>query len=237
MNADYGSYLLKIIMRISMKAKVILISHPKGGVGKSTVSMVLSAALAKRGFHTLLVDCDPQSSASSWAACAGDDTPFPAAVINLASFGAKIHREIQRQSDKYDFILIDTPPALESVVPQAALIFSDICLTPLPLAPLDLWAFMSFKRMIHISQEINPNLKAVILPNKVERTSLSKAILRQLENIGIPVMSSRLSNRIAFQEAIIAGVSVADLGRNAKPAADEVLALTDEVLALLGDAQ
>jgi len=98
---------------------------------------------------------------------------------------------------------------------------------------MDLWSFISFKKLIQASQVVNPNLKARILPNKVERTSLSKSILQQLDGFGIPVMSSRLANRIAFQEAVVAGATVSDLGRSAKPAADEVHAMTDEVLALL----
>lgn len=220
-----------------MSAKIILLAHPKGGVGKSTTSICLGGALAKRGFRTMVADCDPQASSTSWAACAREGTPFPAAVINLASFGGKIHREIQRQVDNYDYILLDTPPALESVAPQAALIFADLCIIPLPLAPVDVWAFISFQKLIQASQIVNPNLKARILPNKVERTSLSKSILRQLDDFGIPVMSSRLGNRIAFQEAVVAGATVADLGRSAKAAADEVCAMTDEVLALLGEEQ
>ena len=38
----------------------------KGGTAKSTSAMFLAAALARRG-RTLLVDCDPQGSALTWA--------------------------------------------------------------------------------------------------------------------------------------------------------------------------
>ena len=40
------------------KAKIILVTSCKGGVGKSTVSANLGMALAKKGHRTLLVDCD-----------------------------------------------------------------------------------------------------------------------------------------------------------------------------------
>ena len=38
----------------------------KGGVGKTTLSGNVAAALARRGSRTVLVDCDPQGSATSW---------------------------------------------------------------------------------------------------------------------------------------------------------------------------
>jgi len=45
--------------------KVIAISNQKGGVGKTTSSVNLSAALARQGKRILLVDLDPQANATS----------------------------------------------------------------------------------------------------------------------------------------------------------------------------
>ena len=38
--------------------KVIAITSGKGGTGKSTICVSLGAALVKRGYRVLLIDCD-----------------------------------------------------------------------------------------------------------------------------------------------------------------------------------
>ena len=58
---------------------IISILNQKGGVGKTTLSLSLAAALAGRKMRVLLVDADPQGSGVlDWVAVRKEDAPFVA---------------------------------------------------------------------------------------------------------------------------------------------------------------
>jgi chromosome partitioning protein len=55
--------------------KTILIANPKGGCGKTTLSVNIAGYLANRGKRVALLDMDRQQSAALWLATRPDDLP------------------------------------------------------------------------------------------------------------------------------------------------------------------
>lgn len=217
-----------------MTAKIITICNQKGGSGKTTVSMQLAGSLAHRGYKVLVVDADPQGTATRWAASAEDDTPFPASVVGLSAASTKVHREVKKFVGDYEFILIDCPPAADSPVPQSALLIADLALVPVIPSPLDLWASVGIRKVIESVMGINETLIARLVVNQCQpNTNLAKEVMEVLPEFGIELSRVQLRQRTVYRQSAVFGQTVHNFGRDAAPAITEVNALTDEVLELL----
>jgi chromosome partitioning protein len=215
-------------------AKIIAVVNQKGGTGKTTVSMNLAGALARRGRRVCVIDADPQGTATRWAASAPDADPFPASVLGLSAAGGKVHREVRKIVGDYDFVLIDCPPAADSPVPQSALLVADLCLIPVIPSPPDLWATIGIRTVVENASDINEALKARLLVNQLQsNVGIARDAMEILPEFGIEVCKARLHHRAAYKQAALDGQSVHKGGSRAKLAVEEVEALTAEVLKLL----
>jgi chromosome partitioning protein len=217
-----------------MAARVIAVVNQKGGAGKTTVSMNLAGSFAHRSGKVLVVDADPQGTATRWAASASDDRLFPASVIGLSAANTKVHREVKKFVADYDWIIIDCPPAADSPVPQSALLIADLALVPLIPSPLDMWAAVGIREVIYNVSAINETLKARLVLNQYQgNTSLAKEALDILSQFGIELCQSRIASRQVYRQSAVFGCAVHGFGAKGKEAIDEIECLTDELLKVL----
>jgi chromosome partitioning protein len=216
-----------------MSAKIISVCNQKGGCGKTTLTMAMAGSFASRRLRVLVVDGDPQGSASSWSANASEEAPFPATVVNLARAGKNLPGEVRKMVGDYDVVLIDCPPAVDSPVPQAALLISDLAVIPLIPSPPDVAAAAPFIRLVEQVRLINTSLNALIVPNMVlKQTKLARGYLEHFQDLTLPIAKVQLGLRDSHRKACALGACVHELGD--KDAIAELDGLVNEVFASFG---
>lgn len=82
-------------------ARVIVITSQKGGVSKTTTSSTLADGLQMKGYKSLLIDLDPQGSASL---ISGVDTHKPQTIYEAITKQATAQQAIQVRNERADVL-------------------------------------------------------------------------------------------------------------------------------------
>ena len=95
---------------------IIAVIGQKGGTGKTTLSTNLAVAAELHGHSTLLLDLDPQTSASTWGDLRESDAPaiIPAPATRVNDLLAKA------EGHGADFAIMDTPPNADGSILEVA---------------------------------------------------------------------------------------------------------------------
>jgi chromosome partitioning protein len=93
--------------------KIITLINAKGGCGKSTLAMNLSAALAGRGHRTLLIDMDPQAQLTQWLG-AGDGLTNAGTLVAAMMGQAKLP-EILKTTANPELLFVGSAIGLEDL--------------------------------------------------------------------------------------------------------------------------
>ena len=203
---------------------IIAVLNPKGGCGKTTVSTNVARCLHDRGHKTLLVDSDPQGSASDWHA-AREDNPLPF----LAYGRPENFKALPGIAAPYDLVLIDGAAKLEGMI-AAALNVVDGVLIPVQPSPYDIWATADLVELIKARREVTEGRPraAFLVSRAIRRTVLSREIHAALAEYGLPVFTAGTTQRQSYARTAARGLSVFDDG--IKAAAAEITAIAAEFL-------
>ena len=89
--------LANTVSPLPKETRIITVSNQKGGVGKTTTTVNLASALARRGANVLVIDLDPQGNASTALGVA--HRPEVTSVYDVLLGDAEITDAIQVSSD------------------------------------------------------------------------------------------------------------------------------------------
>jgi chromosome partitioning protein len=215
--------------------KVISVIQQKGGVGKTTLAVNLAHQLKAFLPNKMIAiaDADPQKSASNWIARGIKNGVNGVVVFPVApdSTGKILKEELAKISS--DIIIVDLPPAIESLSLRAAL-YSDLMLVPVGASILDMEAAEEAIRVCEEAVDIDQKKQFLLIATKVQSgTTAGKDLKKVLTKWG-PVSNTSLGLRVSFADAAMQGMGINHYAPDS-PGHQELKLLGQEILKLIGE--
>ena len=157
----------------SKKNKIIVFANQKGGVGKSTLCILLADYLAYWKKDVCIIDTDLQQSASlqreqDRQTC-GEDEPY--SIQSFEVTDPKTMQMLMENAQSQDgFVLFDAPGTIKDDGLAPMFIYADYIICPFEYELKSLSSTRTFIQVINKLRQLNPQMKAQIffVPNKVD---------------------------------------------------------------------
>ena len=191
----------------------IAIISQKGGAGKTTLAIHLATAGQDAGQVSLIVDTDPQATASQWASWRQDAPPE---VIDSPPprLAAKVQ---QAMGQGAGLVVIDTPPHADSAA-RAAVEVADLVLVPCRPSAFDLSAIQTTAKLVQLLRKPAYVVFTAGAPNAPRVYAEAGELV---DSYGTPACPILIPDRAAYRHASAEGRTVMELEPGGK-AADEV---------------
>lgn len=248
--------------------EIMAIANQKGGVGKTTTTINLSAALAEKGKKVLVIDMDPQGNTSSglgidkdelektvyqlmigkntFNECVQknvfDNLDVLAANVNLAGIEIEtmdmedrnyiLSNIISEIRDRYDFIIIDCPPSLNTLTINS-MTTADSVLVPIQC---EYYALEGLSQLIYTISLVKERLNSKLTINGVVftmydgRTNLSMQVIDSVrKNLNQHIYNTIIPRGVRLAEAPSHGLPITKYD-NRSTGAKAYMALAEEII-------
>lgn len=207
---------------------VITVTSQKGGAGKTTVAIHLATYFAKeKKRRVVLLDLDPQASASTWSDRREEDTPV---VISIHA--KRIQSELERIGDLGgELVVLDTAPHSDRIALEA-MRYANLVLIPTRPAIMDIDAIVNTLELTKLANKQALVILNACPPRGKDAADAAKAI----SALDVEVSSERLTQRTIFGRALLYGKTAIEAEPDSK-AAVELHSLAESItqrLSLIG---
>ena len=165
--------------------KIILITHQKGGVGKSTLTFNLAQNLSGNA-KVAVLDLDHQGSLIQ--------------IKKLVEGFTITSDESVLTEEHIDFVFIDTPPYLSDKLPEL-IKRSDLILVPTKAGVLDL---LAIEGTLDLIRKRSKEKNTMIVLNMIKHnTTLTTDIIEELNTTDFRVASTHISDLVVFTRSVL----------------------------------
>jgi cellulose biosynthesis protein BcsQ len=226
----------------SVPCAVWAFSSPKGGPGKTTLAVSMSAELQRRAEGAVrLGDLDYTGNAVNHLTQGlereeGIKVPAQHLAIHAndqRALGAKI----MEMAKDAQFLILDTPGSIENKGAQTCIRVADIVIFPMSPSIYDYQATVQALELLDTVASINPAQLSVVVVNKPEKTKIDQQVQEALANYladkrGVYLAKTIVRKAVGFKESAVTGVPLWSLGASGRNPASDIADLCDEILAL-----
>jgi chromosome partitioning protein len=193
---------------------IITVGGEKGGVGKSTLAIHLCYMLQASGRDPLLIDADPQGSATNFTA-ARDDRGATPKLTCVQKLGKGLAHDVRALASRYSDIVIDTG-GRDTVELRLAMLVSERVLVPINCSAFNWWTLEKVDQLVGEALLSNPDLRTSVLLNRapgnpqLRRRKIATAAerLHSAEFANLDILEAVLVERTAFQDNEEFGLTV-----------------------------
>ena len=196
-----------------MKSLVFL--SQKGGSGKTTLSVHTAVTAQESGEQVVIIDTDPQQSATSWADARESDSP-PVATISVGEIDKVMNAARQ---EGISLAVVDTAP---HATPDASKVAQIADLVVIPVRP-SAFDIAAAGNAVQIARAAGAKTVFVLsaCPFRSPEVNETRELLA---GYGLPIAPMEITERRAFARAVASGRAVTEFESNGK-AAEEIRAL------------
>ena len=193
---------------------ILTVGGEKGGVGKSTLAVHLCYMLSAAGRDPLLVDADPQGSASNFTAARDERGAVPRLTC-VQKLGKGLAHDVRALGHRYSDVIVDTG-GRDTVELRLAMLISEHVLVPINCSAYNWWTLERVDQLVGEALLSNPDLRSSVLLNRAPSNPLlrrrkiatARERLASAEFSNLMLLDAVLVERTAFQDNEEFGMTV-----------------------------